>query len=487
MMATITSFFSKADGPLPITWKKAVEPPKKRAKRGPGRPRRAQSPAVVVTSDDEQHELEEEAEDGDCQLAINAAKLTTRRVYTVDQKKKIVVYAKENSLAGAQEHFDVPRTTISRWMVDGYFQRNTTKKGVKRGAGRPISYGDAVDNQLIVWLLEARDKQLPVTIPLLKARALELITPTHTEFHASDGWAQKFKRRHSLALRIKTSLAQELPATLEERISAFHTQLQRLKEINRFEVIGNMDETPLYFDVVPSRILDRRGKKSIIVRTTGSEKRHLTVVMCVTHDGDVLPALTIFKGKRPLQIRADGVYIRTQEKAWMDEPMMLQWIDLVWEPATERKRALLILDSFSAHVTNSVKKRLKEINTVPLVIPGGCTSKIQPLDVSLNKPFKAFVRTHWSEYIIGQSESVVSTQKLKPPQKADVADWISDALRQLQEKPDMISRSFAACGITGGSQVRPHSLLEGQEYPDSEDEADNPYLDEELDSLVTDY
>ena len=62
MMATITSFFSKADGPLPFTWKKAVEPPKKRAKRGPGRPRRAQSPAVVVvTSDDEQHELEEMA------------------------------------------------------------------------------------------------------------------------------------------------------------------------------------------------------------------------------------------------------------------------------------------------------------------------------------------------------------------------------------------------------------------------------------------
>ena len=251
-------------------------------------------------------------------------------------------------------------------MVDGYFQRNTTKKGVKRGAGRPISYGDAVDNQLLVWLLEARDKQLPVTIPLLKARALELITPTHTEFHASDGWAQKFKRRHSLALRVKTSLVQELPSTLEEHISAFHTQLQCLKEINRFEVIGNMDETPLYFDIVPSRILDRRGKKSIIVRTTGSEKRHLTVVMCVTHDGDVLPALAIFKGKRPLQIRADGVYIRTQEKAWMDEPMMLQWIDLVWEPATLRKSALLILDSFSAHVTNSVKKRLKEINTVPL-------------------------------------------------------------------------------------------------------------------------
>ncbi len=68
-----------------------------------------------------------------------------------------------------------------------------------------------------------------------------------------------------------------------------------------------MDETPLYFDVVPNRILDRKGKKSISVRTTGSEKRHLTVTLCVTHDGDVHPALVIFKGKRPLQIRAQDV------------------------------------------------------------------------------------------------------------------------------------------------------------------------------------
>ena len=100
--------------------------------------------------------------------------------------------------------------------------------------------------------------------------------------------------------------------------------------------------------------------------TTGSEKRHLTVTLCVTFEGDVLPALAVFKGKRPLDIRAQDVFVRTQEKAWMDEDMMLEWIDLVWEPATEGKCTLLVLDSFSAHITNDVKKRLKQINTVPL-------------------------------------------------------------------------------------------------------------------------
>ena len=47
-MATITSFFAKVDGPLPIRCKEPVELPKKRCKRVPGSPRKAQSSAVVV-------------------------------------------------------------------------------------------------------------------------------------------------------------------------------------------------------------------------------------------------------------------------------------------------------------------------------------------------------------------------------------------------------------------------------------------------------
>lgn len=74
-----------------------------------------------------------------------------------------------------------------------------------------------------------------------------------------------------------------------------------------------------------------------------------------------------------------------------DEDLMLELIKLVWEPATEGKHTLPVLDSFSAHV--KLSKRPKEINTVPIIIPGGCTSKIQPLNVSL-KPFKSLVRNH---------------------------------------------------------------------------------------------
>ena len=75
--------------------------------------------------------------------------------------------------------------------------------------------------------------------------------------------------RHSLVL---TSMAQELPATLKEWIQAFYRQIKRVAEINKLEVVGNMDETPLYFDVVPGRVLDKKGKRSVVVRTTGNQR-----------------------------------------------------------------------------------------------------------------------------------------------------------------------------------------------------------------------
>lgn len=167
---------------------------------------------------------------------------------------------------------------------------------------------------------------------------------------------------------------------------------------------------------------------------------------------------------------------------------MLEWIDLVWEPATEGRQAtcMLILDSFSAHIMPAVKQKLKNINTVPVVIPGGCTSKVQPLDVSLNRPFKSYVCRYWSDYVLEQQANLQHKQKLKPPTKEDVASWISSALNELQEKPDMVVRSFEACGILNrlDSDVRPDELLEGQLHPESDDELDDPF--NEAESLMYD-
>jgi hypothetical protein len=90
------------------------------------------------------------------------------------------------------------------------------------------------------------------------------------------------------------------------------------------------------------------------------------------------------------------VIIRANKEGWMNEKEMFWWIENIWMQRARRRnnqRSLLVLDSFTAHKTDAVKRRFREKNTDLAVIPGGLTSRLQPLDVSLNKSFKAKVIT----------------------------------------------------------------------------------------------
>ena len=93
-------------------------------------------------------------------------------------------------------------------MVDGYFEREVTKCGVKKEAGWPLTYSMEIDEQLLVWVLENRGLHLPITIPLLQAKAMKVIGTECPDFKVSSGWAYKFMHRHSLVLRACTSMAQ---------------------------------------------------------------------------------------------------------------------------------------------------------------------------------------------------------------------------------------------------------------------------------------
>ena len=67
------------DMPLPIRWTARAEPPKKRAERGPGRPRKIQRETEV--------EIDPESDESDGDTGAK-----TKHLYTLRQKK-LVVYS----------------------------------------------------------------------------------------------------------------------------------------------------------------------------------------------------------------------------------------------------------------------------------------------------------------------------------------------------------------------------------------------------------
>ena len=93
----------------------------------------------------------------------------------------------------------------------------------------------------------------------------------------------------------------------------------------------------------------------------------------------------------------------------MNVEVMLRWVREILRPSLQRRSALLVMDSFSAHITSKVKAELAKINTHLAIILGGCTSKTQPLDVALNKPFKDRDRRQWTEFMPTRQEEDLQT------------------------------------------------------------------------------
>ena len=81
-------------------------------------------------------------------------------------------------------------------------------------------------------------------------------------------------KRHDLSLRAKTSLAQRLLKDLEETIESFHKFVIEKREKDEFDdnPIINMDEMPVYFDLVPGKTVNEKGTKGVLIWMTSNEE-----------------------------------------------------------------------------------------------------------------------------------------------------------------------------------------------------------------------
>ncbi len=82
---------------------------------------------------------------------------------------------------------------------------------------------------------------------------------------ASNGWLNKFKRRHTVSTRVATSIGQKLPKDHKEKLISFQRYVTNMREENQYDSqdIYNMDKSPLCLDMPTSRTLDFTGASTI--------------------------------------------------------------------------------------------------------------------------------------------------------------------------------------------------------------------------------
>ena len=116
-----------------------------------------------------------------------------------------------------------------------------------------------------------KQRQNLQTVTVLHIILQALNMRPNPSFKASNGWTHRFMKR--LCIRHRTKLSHKLPSDLEEKVSSFYKFVLRQRKQDEFELgqIGNMDETPMCFDLPGNRTIDHKAAKTIQIRTTGNE------------------------------------------------------------------------------------------------------------------------------------------------------------------------------------------------------------------------
>ena len=79
------------------------------------------------------------------------------------------------------------------------------------------------------------------------------------------------------------------------------------------------------------------------------------------------------------------------------------------------------------------------------IIPGGLTCKLQPLDVSVNHPFKVYVREEWAKWMLEGKHTFTPSGRQRRATYAEVCQWVLAAWRRI--KMSTIENGFRTCGL----------------------------------------
>ncbi len=113
--------------------------------------------------------------------------------------------------------------------------------------------------------------------------------------------------------------------------------------------------------------------------------------------------------------------LQASTNGWMTAEEYHRWLVQVFRKKDECR--LLIVDSYKPHKSqDSVQICEERCNADVLVIPGGCTSIVQPMDIKcINKPFNESMRASWQAWM-QEDRALTKAGNLKQPTRQDAID-----------------------------------------------------------------
>ncbi|KAM5160019.1 pogo transposable element with ZNF domain isoform 4-T5 [Callospermophilus lateralis] len=356
------------------------------------------------------------------------------------KKLRVVLFALCCNTEQAAEHFRNPQRRIRRWL-----RRFQASQG-ENLEGKYLSF--EAEEKLAEWVLTQREQQLPVNEETLFQKATKIGRSLEGGFKISYEWAVRFMLRHHLTPHARRAVAHTLPKDVAENAGLFIEFVQR--QIHNqdlpLSMIVAIDEISLFLD---TEVLSSDDRKENALQTVGTGEPWCDVVLAILADGTVLPTLVFYRGQmaQPAKV-PDSILLEAKEGGYSDDEIMELWSSRVWQKHTacQRSKGMLVMDCHRTHLSEEVLGMLSASSTLPAVVPAGCSSKIQPLDVCIKRTVKNFLHKKWKEQAREMADTACDSDVLLQL----VLVWLAEVLGVIGDCPELVQRSFLVASVLPG-------------------------------------
>ena len=432
----------------------------------------------------------EELERTSAESVTKSTKRGTYQKYTPKEKAEISSYAIMHGTTATIRHFkdrfpELKWTTVNDWKKA---MMVATKKAAKSGnpmqidkleekkRGRPSLLSEDVTSDIKRYIATLRDAGGVVNTRIVLAAATGILQRKDPSILRCNGghidlqksWAKYLLKKMDFVKRRATTKHVTRCENFDGLKDQYLFDIKAVAEMESIpgSLIINWDQTGINYVPVSEWSMAKEGSKRVEV-TGLKDKRQITAVFAGTMSGDFLPVQLVYQGKTSrclptIEFPGDW-HLTFSENHWCNERTMVDYVQKIFLPYVNHKRkelgldkthpALAIFDEFKGQTTDAIFNLLTTNNVYYVIVPPNCTDKLQPLDVSVNKPAKDFLRHLFQMWYAEQICSQENSDQLKPVDlklrvmKPLGARWLIQLYDHMKSHPEIIVNGFKASGI----------------------------------------
>jgi hypothetical protein len=360
--------------------------------------------------------------------------------------------------------YSIPYTTLLDWKknVDKYLNLSENKLNKTTLHKGTSIISPEIELKLISFIEYNRKLYNQITICSLVLKIIEYAPERRKKsFKANRQLIYRFLKKNNYTFNSKNQMGNTLGESAFKEASIFLNEVWNMRKVKGYndEIIGNMDETPIFFNMIPSNTIIYKNNKSILIKTQNQDKCRISVLLTITANGNKLPPYIIFKAKnkgnvenellKDKNVILNKCFIACDENACSNDIIIKDWYEKIWlrylfcnNLIISENKGYLILDRTIYHKPDELLNLFNTNNKNVSFIPRGLTRFLNPIDVSINKPFKQALKEKYINFCLNNLQGNIKMTRTQMIQYiCDV--WYDDNIIN----KDMIYNSFRETGI----------------------------------------